>query len=376
MIYLDNAATSFPKPPGLAEAVADHITRFGVSSGRGSYGADVKASRIAFNCREKLAAIFNISDSSRIAFTLNATAGINTILKGYLRSNSKIITTSMEHNAVMRPLNHLIKERGVSVVKAGASPEEGYLDLEDFRKKLPGSDLAVINHASNVSGAIQNLSEIGILCRDAGVPLMVDAAQTAGIYPVDTEKMNISFLAFSGHKGLMGPTGCGAFYAASDMKIDPLIHGGTGSNSEEESQPEFWPDAMESGTLNLVPLSGLNHALDFILSEGIESISEKISSLTGHLIQAIEDLPRVRLKGPKPDKPRTSSVSVTIEGVRPSEAAAAFNREDICVRTGLHCAPGAHKHLGSFPEGSIRISPGYFSTDHDIDQALRVLKEL
>ena len=232
MIYLDNAATSFPKPPGVAQAVYDHITQLGVSSSRGSYRAAIEVSRIAFDCREKLAEIFNISDSSRLAFTINATAGINTILKGYLKKNSRVITTSMEHNAVMRPLNYLIKERGISVIKAGASPKEGYLDFEDFQKKIPGADLAVINHASNVSGAIQDIMKIGKICRREKIPLMLDAAQTAGIYPIDVEKMNISFMACSGHKGLMGPTGCCGFYVDPDIKIDPLIHGGTGSNSE------------------------------------------------------------------------------------------------------------------------------------------------
>lgn len=377
MIYLDNAATSFPKPAPVSREIKTYLDEYGVSSGRSAYPAAVKTSKILFNCREALARFFNIPDSSKVAFTLNATYGINTALKGILEDGDKVITTSVEHNAVMRPLNFLKNTKNIKISKVECDIS-GYINLEDFKKKLNQSNikLVLINHASNVTGAIQNIRKLGKICSRENIPFMVDAAQTAGAVPIDVVKDNIDIMAFSGHKSLMGPTGVGAFYIKKGIEFFPLCHGGTGSKSEKETQPEFWPDKMESGTLNICPIIGLNAALKYFEKKGFSNLMDKKKKITAYLLNSLKNLEGITIHGPKENKNRTSVVSVSVKNTPPSKVSQELNEKNICVRMGLHCAPTAHKTIGTFPKGTVRITPGYFSQKSDIDKLIRVLKNM
>lgn len=375
MIYLDNAATSFPKPPSVSEAVAEYISEYGVSSGRSSYNASIKTSRLIFDTREKLAALLNIKDSARIAFTMNATYALNMLLFGFLKPSNKVVTSSIEHNAVMRPLNYLQEKKNIEVIRI-PSDSEGYIDFKEFSDSLSADiSLVIINHASNVTGSIQDIKSIGELCKKKNIPLLVDAAQTAGSTEIDVEELNISMLAFSGHKGLMGPTGIGALYVKDDIEIEPIILGGTGSNSEHEQQPYLWPDILESGTLNITSIAGLNSALDFIDKTGLKNIISKKNQITSYLLENLNTLHNLIIYGHGIDN-RTSTVSINIINKLPSYTAAILDKNEISVRVGLHCAPSVHKTIGTFPNGTIRISPGYFSESGHIDTFIKVLKKI
>ncbi|MGM0440958.1 MAG: aminotransferase class V-fold PLP-dependent enzyme [Elusimicrobiota bacterium] len=377
MIYLDNAATSYPKPPVVSRDIKTYLDEYGVSSGRSAYPAAVKTSKILFNCREALARFFNIPHSSRVVFTLNATYGINTALKGFLNKDDEVLTSSVEHNAVMRPLNFLKKTKNIKIKKVKCD-SRGYLNLDDFKKKLDPNNvkLVVINHASNVTGAVQNIKPIGKICRAKKIPFMVDAAQTAGSLPIDVAGDHIDIMAFSGHKSLMGPTGVGALYVKKGLEFPPLCQGGTGSKSEKEIQPDFWPDKMESGTLNICPIVGLNAALKYFDKKGFSNLLHKKKKITGYLLDSLKNLSNVTVHGPKENKNRTAAVSVTIKDIMPSKVSRKLSSKNICVRVGLHCAPGAHKTIGTLPQGTVRITPGYFSKKSHIDKLIRVLENI
>ncbi len=376
MIYLDNAATSYPKPPGVSEAVKKYLDKYGVSSGRSAYPAAVKTSKILFKCRGNLARFFNIPESSRLVFTLNATYGINAALKGFLNPGDRVITSSVEHNAVMRPLHFLQKTKNIKITKIKCD-SEGYLNIKDFKKSLKKCtpQLVLINHASNVSGAVQDIKLLGNLCSKKKIPFMVDAAQTAGNVPIDVINDHIDIMAFSGHKSLLGPTGIGALYVKAGLEFPPLCHGGTGSKSEKEFQPGFWPDKMESGTLNICPIIGLNAALKYFASNGFSNMRAKKKKMTGYLLKSLKNLNTVTIHGPKKNNNRTSVVSITVKNIFPSRISTRLSAENICVRVGLHCAPGAHKTLGTFPEGTVRITPGYFTKKSHIDKLIQVLQK-
>ncbi|MDA3792930.1 MAG: aminotransferase class V-fold PLP-dependent enzyme [Elusimicrobia bacterium] len=384
MIYLDNAATSFPKPPGVAEAVGEYLSEYSVSSGRSSYPAAVKVSKKIFTCRQNIAKLFNISDASRIVFTLNATAALNTALKGILRKNSTALISSLEHNAIARPLNYLKETKNINILTL-KSDKDGYIIKEDLENKLAKKiDIVAVNHASNVFGLVQDIKTIGAICKKHGTLFMVDAAQTAGEIKIDVKDMNIDILAASGHKGLLSPAGVGFLYLRKGIEFPPLVHGGTGSNSEQSIQPKFWPDKMESGTLNIGSIIGLEKSTEFILKRTVKEISEKKSAITSYLIQNLNQIKGLSLYGPDnpgPDKPRsdkkrTSPVSFNIAGKTPSEIAEILNKKNICVRTGLHCAPMAHKFLKTYPEGTVRASAGYFTKEKEIDRLIATLKSI
>ncbi len=368
MIYLDNAATSWPKPAAVPRAIAACLRR-AASPGRGGHGLSREADRILFAAREALAALFGTKNSSTIMFTLNATDAINTALIGLLAPGDKAVATSMEHNAVSRPLRALEK-RGIRL-EIIACDDSGSLPLDGMRSALAGAKAVVATHASNVTGTIMPLAEIGTLARAAGALFIVDAAQTAGVEPIDVETMGIDVLAFSGHKSLLGPQGTGGLYVREGVEIEALRYGGTGSQSESDCQPLFYPDRLESGTPNTPGIAGLLAGIRYINKRGLDTIRTEEKKLTEALLRGLTDIPGVRIYGPPPGQPRASVVSFTIGSRDSGEIAHILDRDyGIACRGGLHCAPWAHRTLGSLATGAVRLSPGCFTTAADIDAAL------
>lgn len=374
VIYLDNAATTFPKPECVWRAMEEYFFSIGGNPGRSGHRLSLKASEILYDTRELLAKLFNIGASERIVFTKNATEAINLALFGLLSTGDRVVTTAMEHNAVMRPLRYLERTRGVRVDVVPAD-SKGLLDMDALALSLrEEAALLVVNHASNVAGSLVDLEQVGALAREAGVPLMVDAAQTAGCHPIDVEAMHISILAFTGHKGLLGPQGTGGFYITPGIEPAPFILGGTGSNSELEEQPTFWPDIHESGTPNALGISGLKAGVELLMEEGVENVRAHEEELFKHFWQGTMEIPGVILYGPEDWKNRTAVVSFNIEGMDPAHVGYILDREfSIMVRPGLHCAPSAHKTLGTFPQGTVRMAFGLFNTHEDVDTALKAL---
>ncbi|MBN1129182.1 MAG: aminotransferase class V-fold PLP-dependent enzyme, partial [Chitinispirillaceae bacterium] len=340
MIYLDNAATSYPKPPQVYDAVNAFMRDIGVSAGRSAHKRAVEASRIIFHARDRLASFFNVKDAARLVFTLNATDALNTALLGTAAPGDTILTSSMEHNSVMRPLRYLQRVRAVAVKVIPCGPD-GTFDLGAWEAALrERPKCAVVNHGSNIIGTIAPLAEIGTLCRKYGVGFMVDAAQTAGVVPIDVEEMNIDFLAFSGHKGLMGIQGTGGLFIREDAATAPTRFGGTGSNSESDEQPAFMPDRFESGTQNGPGIAGLDAGVAFIREQGIDTIARHGAALRAALTDALAAIPRIRIHGPVRVPAALPTVSITLDGLDCGAVAQLLSDEyDIAVRVGLHCAP-------------------------------------
>lgn len=371
-IYLDNGATSFPKPPAVAAAMSHFLRAIGGSPGRSGHRLSQEAARVVFECREAIASLIGAPDSKRVVFTLNATQALNTAIYGTLRQGDRVVTTSMEHNAVMRPLRDLERRR---VIELHVVPcdRTGLLDpqLLEGALRTHRPRLAAVVHASNVTGSVAPLREIGGICRAAGALLLVDAAQSAGALPIDVESDRVDMLAFTGHKSLLGPQGTGGLWAREGIDPEPLVRGGTGSNSELEEQPDFWPDRLESGTQNAVGLAGLLAGLRFIAEKGVAAIHTREEALVRRLLAGLEGIPGLRTHGPDHAEERTPVVSVTFDGLFPSEAGFLLEEGfNVLTRVGLHCAPAAHRTIGTYPQGTVRFTPGYFTTIKDIDAAI------
>lgn len=380
ILYLDNAATSYPKPEATIEAMMHYQQHIGGSPGRSGHGLSLEAGRVVFETRETLARLFNIADPLRIAFTQNATEAINIVLMGLLRPGDHVITTGMEHNAVMRPLRFLASQ-GIQLSVVPCSPQ-GILDPADIEAAfLPHTRLVILTHASNVTGTVMPVQEIGARVREKeNVLFCVDAAQTAGALPIDTEVMAIDFLAFTGHKSLYGPQGTGGLYIRKglDAQLQPLMRGGTGSRSEFEEQPDFMPDKYECGTPNTIGLAGLGAGIAYILETGLETIRKKEIALMERFLVGLSGLGnKVTVYGPQEAERRVPVVSFNVRHILPSDAAL-YLEEDwgIMCRPGLHCAPAAHRTIGTFPQGTIRFSFGFFHTETDVDRAIQAVKAL
>lgn len=380
MIYLDNAATSWPKPPGVLAAMARFITEVGANPGRSGHRLSVEAGRIVYAAREAVAQLFNAPDPLRVVFGLNATEGINLALRGLLRPGDHVVTSSMEHNSVMRPLRALERE-GVEVTIVSCSPE-GMLDPQAVLAAIrPHTRLVVLNHASNVTGTLLPVAEVGRALRQINGPLLVvDAAQSGGAVPIDMQADGIDLLAFTGHKSLYGPTGTGGLIIGGRVPLEefrPLIRGGTGSRSEREEQPDFLPDMCESGTPNAVGLAGLEAGVRWVLERGVEAIRAHEVALSGRLSDGLREIPGVTVYGPADARLRTAVVSFNIAGMEPSEVGMRLDEEyGIMCRVGLHCAPAAHRTIGTFPSGTVRFALGAFSTREDVDAALQAVARL
>lgn len=379
LLYLDNSATSWPKPKEVLESIRKAIEQYGANPGRSGHKLAIEAARIIYETREALAELFGLEDPQRVILTKNVTEALNLVLYGFLKPGDHVITSSMEHNSVMRPLRDLEK-KGVEVTQIRAS-EKGEIDPQDVLKSIrKNTKLIVLVHLSNVTGTIMPVEEVLKIGKDHGIPLLLDAAQSAGTIPLNLKELPVDLLAFTGHKGLFGPQGTGGLIINTEgleEKIEPLMRGGTGSKSEEEEQPEFLPDKYESGTPNTPGIAGLGEGVRFILKEGIERIREKKEKLTLKLIEGLKEIKGVKLYGPLDPKKQIGIVSFNLEGKSPSEVSHLLDEKyNILSRPGLHCAPSAHKSIGTFPFGTVRFSVGYFNTEEEIEYAIRAVRDL
>ncbi len=377
MIYLDNAATSWPKPESVYQAVDDFLRTKAGNPGRGSHSMAVAASRIVDETRLLVAQLINAPDKDRVIFTLNCTDSLNLGLKGLLRPGDHVITSCIEHNSVVRPLRKL-EQQGVKIIRLSPHSGDSFVSPQDIEKAITGeTKLVVMTHASNVTGVIQPIEEYGVIARQHNLIFMVDAAQTMGKYPLDVQTNHIDLLAFSGHKGLFGPPGTGALYISERVDLDSLREGGTGSHSESGEQPTDLPDKFESGTVNCAGIAGLGAGLKFIFKEGRGKILEREQSLTDRLLEGLSRIPGVTVYKVKDRAKQAPVISFNLEDSTPGEAGAILDQAfDIKVRTGLHCAPAAHRTLGTFPLGTIRLSPGYFNTREEVDFTVEAIEKI
>jgi cysteine desulfurase family protein len=378
IIYFDNAATSWPKPPETIAAMQNYLQNIGGSPGRSGHRLSIEAARIVFGAREKLAELFNIPDPLRIVLTKNATEALNIAIFGLLKPGDHVITSGMEHNSVMRPLR-LMEARGIRITVIPCD-KTGLLDPAQIAGAIEKNTKAIfITHASNVTGTVLPVADIGRIARDHDLVLCVDAAQTAGSYPIDVLDMNIDLLAFTGHKSLLGPSGTGGLYIREGLEknITPLCVGGTGSRSEMEAQPDFMPDRYEAGTPNTAGFAGLRAGVEFVLSRGLDEIKSKEENLTKVFIEGIGNLPGITLYGQTSVDQRIPVVSFNIDGMDPAAVAWEIDeRFKIMSRSGLQCAPAAHKTIGTYPVGTVRFSFSYFNTEEQVIQSIEALEQI
>ncbi len=378
-LYFDNAATSWPKPERVYGAAEIYLRRMYGNPGRTGSTRTIAAERLLYRARDRLARLFNAADPSQIVFAFNATDALNMALKGLLDPGDHILYTAMEHNSVLRPLGGL-KRAGLIRTTLIPCSEEGFPDLAFLERSFePRTRLVAVNHVSNVCGAIAPLEEIIEIAHRHGAYVLVDAAQSAGILPIDLQTLPADLLAFTGHKGLLGPPGTGGLYLRSGMgqQLRPWREGGTGSFSETDRQPETLPERLEAGTLNGPGLAGLVEGLDFIEQTGLEQIRKHEIALNAYLRKKLSRIPGVRLHGPAEPSRSTAVLSLTVEGIDCGELGHTLeSRYGILCRTGLHCAPLAHRALGTFPEGTVRLSPGFFSQEEEIDYLTGALEEI
>ena len=375
-IYLDNAATTFPKPETVYSAMDRVLRETGVSPNRGGYRQSLDASRILFETRESLAELFNVPDSSRFIITHSATESLNLAVKGLLIPGDHVVTTTMEHNSLARPL-HEVSNNGVNLTWVSGD-ENGYVSIESILKAVtPHTRLVAMTHCSNVTGALNPAAELGSILKERGVIFLLDASQSAGSVPIDIPAMNVDLFAAPGHKGIYGPQGTGFLYIADDIQLKPLMVGGTGGGSTELTPPDDLPERFESGTHNIAGIAGLRAAADFIASRGIANIQRHEMLLVSQLIEGLSSINGVNVINMNLAKPRGAVVSFTCHGVDPSTVGFILDKDfDIAVRVGLHCAPLAHRTIGTFPEGTVRVSPGIFNTREDIDSFLAAIDEI
>jgi len=367
-IYLDNAATSYPKPESVYQAVMHAMREVGASPGRGGHRRSLEAGRIMFQAREAAATLFGAPDSSRMLFTHSATESLNMALRGTLSPGDHVITSSMEHNSLARPL-HMLEKQGLALTIVQAGPE-GVIDPEHVREALTSrTRMIAIGHVSNVSGTIQPIDRISAIAREAGALFLLDAAQSAGCLPIDVVASAIDLLAVPGHKGLYGPQGTGLLYAAPHVSLRPLLAGGTGTSSTSEDQPDSMPDGYEAGTHNLPGIAGLLAGMEFVMDQGVASIGCHERGLVTYAMEQLQGLPQVTLHSPADPDLRGAVLSFTIAGKDP--AGGAFDRDRPLHRAGPGgptSAPRAHRTLGTYPGGTLRMSPGWFTTREDIDR--------
>ena len=377
-IYLDNASTTFPKAPTVATAMSDYITNRGININRGSYALAYDVEDIIYTTRQRLHPLFNGHDPAHVIFTQNVTMSLNMVIKGLLKAGDHVLVSSMEHNAVMRPLTQLL-DKGIAFDTIPCDPT-GSIQIESIEPLIrPNTVALIINHASNVCGTIQPLESIGPICKAHNLQFIVDAAQTAGVIPIDVKACHIDALCFTGHKGLLGPQGIGGIILTKEMaqNLTPLIAGGTGSFSHLETMPTHMPDAFESGTLNLPGIIGLNEGLAYIESQGMENIHNHELALTQAFLEGLQSIDGINIVGKQNIQDRTAVVSITIDGMDPANIAYELESTyHIMTRVGLHCAPRAHQTLRTYPEGTVRFSFGYANTHKDVESALSALNTI
>ncbi|GAB6099233.1 aminotransferase class V-fold PLP-dependent enzyme [Halanaerocella petrolearia] len=377
MIYFDNAATTWQKPE-IVYQTADRVLRNKSGNpSRGSHQVALDASRVIFKARNKVANFFNVTDSSQIAFTKNATEATNLVFKGLLTAGDHVIISSLEHNAILRPLHRLKETKGIDLTVVDT--EQG---RETFLKNVKTAitdqtKLIAMTHASNVTGNILPIKEVAEIAKQQDVHFLIDAAQTAGILPIDLQELNVDFLVFTGHKGLFGPQGVGGFYFNSSIEFMPLLEGGTGGSSKEELNPNIRPDKYESGTLNTSGIAGMRAGIEFIEDITLESIRKHEDNLVEQLMLGLEKLEKVEVLTSQIGQARVGVTSFRVEGIEPATIGHILNSKyDIVVRTGIHCAPLAHQSIGTYNSGTVRVSFSYFNTLEEIDKFLKALQEI
>ena len=376
MIYLDNAATTHPKPASVYERVDSVLRNWSANPGRSGHAMAIEAARIIFQTRESIAKLFNIPDPDRIVFTPNATGALNLAMLGFLKPGDRCVTTTMEHNSVIRPLRALELKK-VTVAKVAAS-HDGSIYPHAVAAAIDRSTrLVVVTHASNVAGTITPIADTISLAHDRGVPVLVDAAQTAGSVPIDVAALGVDLLACPGHKGLLGPQGTGFLYIAPHVNLEPILFGGTGSRSDLEDMPDFAPDRYEAGTHNTPGIAGLGAGVEFLLERGVEQVRAHEVALLRQLMDGLAAIDGITLYGARDPERKTGVVLFTLDGVDPAEIGDRLDQEfGIAVRVGLHCAPQAHRTLGTFPLGGVRMSPGFFNTADQIDQTIKAVSRI
>jgi len=377
MLYLDNAAGSFPKPRSVSHAMAQAHTLYGANPGRGNYALTRRTAQMVEEARTRLAHLVNAPHPQRMVFTSGATMSLNMAIRGLLQPGSHVLTSSMEHNAVMRPLAEL-EDKGIITLDIIPADRCGYINTADVAAGIrPETALLAFSHASNVCGSVQPIAALGQVAKQHNIPLLVDAAQSAGLLPIDVQAMNISLLALAGHKALYGPSGIGALYVAEGIRLAPLVSGGTGGQSELRHMPEDYPMHLEAGSLNTAGIAGWLAGLDFVESCGVEALHSRGMQLIRLLEQELREMPHICLQHEAGEtRPRVPLLSFTVEGMTANEAAAALDEAGICVRAGYHCAPWAHRTLGTFAEGTVRISPGWYNTAAEMLLAADILHGL
>ena len=376
-IYLDNAATSFPKPKEVATAVYDFMVNNGTSSGRGSYKKAMQSDYIVYECRKLIGKLFNFDNPKKVVFTSNVTDSLNIAMRGILKENDHVITSSLEHNAVWRCLKTLERDINIKIDTVECS-KDGITNPQDIKKYIKkDTALIVFTQASNVLGTIQPIREIGAIAREHNIPFLVDSAQSAGAMKIDVKEDNIDILAFTGHKSLLGPMGTGGLIINTDIDIKPLKAGGTGGDSAYEYQPDYYPNHLETGTSNVSGIAGLREAIKFLNKEGIENIHNKEKELTKYALQRLETVKDIEIYGPKDCEKILSVISFNIKNKRPEDVGSILDQKyDIMLRAGLHCAPTAHSVIGTKERGTLRIGLGYFNEKEDIDKLVEALNNL
>ena len=376
-IYLDNAATSFPKPKEVATAVYDFMVNNGTSSGRGSYKKAMQSDYIVYECRKLIGKLFNFDNPKKVIFTSNVTDSLNIAMRGILKENDHVITSSLEHNAVWRCLKTLERDINIKIDTVECS-KDGITNQQDIKKYIKkDTALIVFTQASNVLGTIQPIREIGAIAREHNIPFLVDSAQSAGAMKIDVKEDNIDILAFTGHKSLLGPMGTGGLIINTDIDIKPLKAGGTGGDSAYEYQPDYYPNHLETGTSNVSGIAGLREAIKFLNKEGIENIHNKEKELTKYALEKLETVKDIEIYGPKDCEKMLSVISFNIKDKRPEDVGSILDQKyDIMLRAGLHCAPTAHSVIGTKERGTLRIGLGYFNKKEDIDKLVEALNNL
>lgn len=376
-VYLDNGATSYPKPPEVAESISAYIMNVGTNVGRGAYTSSYVAENIVYETRELICQLFNFKKTENVIFTKNITESLNVLIKGLLKEGDHVLVSSMEHNAVMRPLNSLKDKIEYTRVQCN---KLGELNVEDVVKSIKQNTKAVImTHASNVSGTILDLEKVGEICKENDIFFIIDSAQTAGFLDMDFAKLNADAIGFTGHKSLLGPQGIGGFILNDKLvnELDTLIEGGTGSLSDNEVQPDYMPDKFEAGTLNIPGIYGLNASLKYLLKHDIKNIREKEIVLIDRFLEGLLEIDNIRLVGKKTSVNRTGVFSIDFinddNGLVAHELSSVYG---IMTRSGLHCAPSAHKTLGTFPQGTVRFSISHYTTPEEIDYTLDAINKI
>lgn len=374
MLYWDNAATTYPKPAAVTAAVTSAFKKYGANPGRGGHALAYATSEMLYRCRETAARFFGLTVPDNVVFTLNCTAALNMVIKGLLRDGGRAVISDVEHNAVLRPM---FSAAGRRLDIANVSFSDPAQTVENFRRLLkPDTKLIVCTHASNVWGVTLPIREIGALAREYGIPFVVDAAQTAGVLPIDMEKDNIDFLCVAGHKGLYGPMGTGMLLSSGRYSLPSFIEGGTGSRSLDPVQPAEWPDHMESGTPNTAGICGLKAGMDWVATQGIESVAKHELSLVQTVYRCLENIPSARLYTSFPLQEKSVPVlSFNFDGSPSEQTAALLNEAGVAVRAGLHCAPLAHRKMGTEKQGTVRLSPSALTDSRECMNICKILQQ-